>query len=52
MLSEPPEANIRYQELEKLGSFDHHAMLTHINLSAVREDAVPRKMWIRRTGFP
>ena len=46
VLSDLPEANIRCQQLEKVGSSDHHAVLTHINLSAAREDAVPRTIWV------
>ena len=46
VLSDLPEANIRCQQLQKVGSSDHHAVLTHINLSAAREDAVPRTIWV------
>ena len=46
VLSDLPEANIRCQQLGKVGSSDHHAVLTHIHLNAAREDAVPRTTWV------
>ena len=29
-----------------MGSYYHHAVLTHINLSAAREDTVPHTIWV------
>ena len=46
VLSDLPEANIRCQQLDKVGSSDHHAVLTHIHLPAAREGAVPRTIWM------
>ena len=46
VLSDLPEANVTCQQLDKVGSSDHHAVLTHVQLNAAREEAVPRTIWL------
>ncbi|MPC78093.1 hypothetical protein E2C01_072570 [Portunus trituberculatus] len=46
VLSDLPETNISCQQLDKVGSSDHHAVLTHVQLTAAREEAVPRTIWL------
>ena len=46
VLTDIPEANIKCQQLDQVGSSDHHAVLTLIDLDTARESAVPRTIWL------
>ena len=46
VLSDLPEDNVSCWQLDRVGSSDHHAVLTHIRLNAAREEAVPRTIWL------
>ncbi|XP_045137147.1 uncharacterized protein LOC123519710 [Portunus trituberculatus] len=46
VLSDLPEERILCQQLDKVGSSDHHAVLTKIQLHVAREKAAPRTIWL------
>ena len=46
VLTDIPEANIKCQQLDQVGSSDHHAVLTLIDLDTARESTVPRTIWL------
>ena len=46
VLSDLPQANVRCQQLDKVGSSDHHVVLTQVQLTVAREAAFPRSIWL------
>ena len=46
VLSDLPEERISCQQLDKVGSSDHHAVLTKILLHVAREKVAPRTVWV------
>ncbi|MPC15976.1 hypothetical protein E2C01_008781 [Portunus trituberculatus] len=46
VLSDIPEERISCQQLGKVGSSDHHAVLAKIHLHVAREKAAPRTIWL------
>ncbi|XP_045122826.1 uncharacterized protein LOC123511207 [Portunus trituberculatus] len=46
VLSDLPEERILCQQRDKVGSSDHHVVLTKIQLHVAREKAAPRTIWL------
>ena len=46
VITDLPEASIRCQQLGPVGSSDHFAVLSQVELLAAREDAIPRTIWL------
>ncbi|XP_045113326.1 uncharacterized protein LOC123505739 [Portunus trituberculatus] len=46
VVTDLPEASIRCQQLGPVGSSDHFAVLSQVELQTAREDATPRTIWL------
>ena len=46
VLTDLTEASIRCQQLGSVGSSDHFAVLSQIEIQIAREDAIPRTIWL------
>uniref|UniRef100_A0A0P4VX79 Uncharacterized protein n=1 Tax=Scylla olivacea TaxID=85551 RepID=A0A0P4VX79_SCYOL len=53
VVTDLPEASISCQQLGPVGSSDHFAVLSQVELQTAREDAIPRTVWLwNRADWP
>lgn len=53
VITDLPQASIHCQQLGSVGSSDHYAVLSRVDLLTAREDTIPRTIWLwERADWP